>query len=137
MTLRLPLGKERYLSLVNVYALTLSYTDEEKEAFYHQLTEVVKKVQKEEKLFILGNFNARVGTDCDIHADVLGKFGKGRKNSNGDLLLNFCTQHELCITNNFFYQLDKNFFTWTHARTGGYHLLDYVVTRKSHLRDIL
>ncbi len=47
----------------------MSYNDEDKEAFYHQLTEVVQKVPKEDKLFNLGDFNARVGTDCATHAD--------------------------------------------------------------------
>ncbi len=69
MTLGLPLGKKRYLSQVNVYAPTMYYNDEDKEAFYHQLTEVLQKVPKEDKLFILGDFNAGVGTDCATYAD--------------------------------------------------------------------
>lgn len=67
-------------------------TDEEKEAFYKSLTDAVDKVPKGDKLLILGDFNTGVGKDHVTYEDVLGKFAKGNKNSNGDLLLNFCTQ---------------------------------------------
>lgn len=137
MTLRLPIDKDRLLTLINVYAPTMMYTDNEKESFYQELTQVVLKVPKEDKLLILGDFNARVGTDWETYPNIIGKFGKRKKNSNGDLLLNFCAQHELSITNTFFYQPDKNFFTWKHARSGHYHLLDYVITRKADLADVL
>ena len=69
-------------------------------------------------------------------AASLGKFGKGQKNSNGQLLLNFCAQQDLCLTNTFFRQPDKDFFTWKHPRSKQWHLLDYVITRKSGLQEI-
>ena len=68
---------------------------------------------------------------------MIGKFGKGNKNSNGELLLNFCTQGHLCITNTYFSQPDKNYFMWVYPRFKHYHLLDYVVTHKADLADIL
>ena len=113
----------------------MTYTDEEKESFYQ--AHVVLKVPREDKLLILGDFNARVGTDWETHTDIIGKFGKKKKNSNGELLLNVCAQLELSITNTFFYQPDKNYFTWKHPRSGHYHLLDYAITRKSDLADVL
>ena len=60
-----------------------------------------------DKLLILSDFNAWVGEDHMTYSDANGKFGKGNKNSNGELLLNFCTQRHLCITNTYFPQPDK------------------------------
>lgn len=137
MTLRVPLEKKRYITLVNVYAPTMTYSNEEKDAFYQELTQVVQRVPREDKILILGDFNARVGTDWETYTEVIGKFGKGMKNSNGELLLNFCAQQGLCITNTFFHQPEKNFYTWKHARTGRYHLLDYVLARKADIAEIL
>ena len=114
MHLRIPLAKERFLSVINVYAPTMTYTDEEKEGFYEELAAVVDAVPASDKLLILGDFNARVGKDYRTHRGVLGKFGKGNMNSNGELLLNFCSQRQLCITNSFFNQPDKHFYTWMH-----------------------
>ena len=61
--LRAPTGIDRYISVINVYAPTTLYPDEEKEAFYEKLAEVVNIVPMEDKLLIPGDFNARVGND--------------------------------------------------------------------------
>ena len=89
--LRIPLAKDRYLSMISVYALTMTYANEEKEAFYQALASVVDHVNVADKSLIIGDFNAWVGKDHTTYSDVIGKFGKGNKNSNGELLLNFCT----------------------------------------------
>ena len=56
---------------------------------------------------------------------------------NGELMLQFCTQRGLSIINAFFQQPDKNFYTWRHPRSKHSHLLDYVVTRKTCMHEIL
>jgi len=89
MVIRVPTENNRYLTIVNVYAPTMTYPDEEKEAFYQELATIVSRVSPQHKLLIVGDFNARVGSDCEI----IGKFGKGKKNHNG---LNFFAQQELC-----------------------------------------
>ena len=78
--------------MINVYAPTMTYTNEEKEAFYQVLASVVDHVNVADKLLILSDFNAWVGKDHITYSDAIGKFGKGNKKSNGELLLNFCTQ---------------------------------------------
>ena len=137
MTFRMPIGKERFLTLINVYAPTMTYPDEDKDAFYRLLTTTIDKVPTADKLIVLGDFNARVGKDFSTYDGVMGKHGKGNKNSNGDLLLSLCTEKELCITNTFFHQPDKNFFSWMHPRSKRWHLLDYVLTRRADLSDTL
>ena len=138
MTLTVPLEDKRFLTLMNVYAPTMTYTSVERESYYHELnTQVVQRAPREDKLIILGDFNARLGTDSETYCNIIGKLERGEKNSNGHLLLNFCSQLELCITNTFFYQLDKHFFTWKHQRKGWFHLRDYIITRMSALTDTL
>ena len=137
MSLHIPIGKECYLSLICVYAPTMTYSEDDKEAFYQELTQTVSNVPKADKLVILGDFNGRVGNDSTTHEGVIGKFGKGKRNSNGDLLLNFCSEHDLSITNTFFYQPDKNYYTWMHPRSKHFHLLDYVVTHRVDIREVL
>ena len=50
MHLRIPLAKDRYLSMINVYALTMTYANEEKEAFYQVLASVVDHINVVEKI---------------------------------------------------------------------------------------
>ncbi|KAL8624146.1 hypothetical protein ACOMHN_020196 [Nucella lapillus] len=61
MTLRLPLSENAYATMISVYAPTMTNQDENKEAFYQQLDEVVRRVPADDKLIILGDLNARIG----------------------------------------------------------------------------
>lgn len=123
---------------MDVYAPTMTYTSVERESYYHELnTQVVQRAPREDKLIILGDFNARMGSDSETYCNIIGKLEREEKNSNGHLLLNFCSQLELCITNTFFYQLDKQFFNWKHQRTGWFHLRNYIIIRMSALTDTL
>ena len=128
MTMRLPLEQNNYISLISVYAPTMTYSDEEKEAFYEALTSLVNEVPKGDRLLILGDFNARVGTDYRVWEGVLGHHGIGRENSNGSLLLSFCTQQHLLFTNTGFDLPDIHKTTWMHPRSKHWHLIDYIIT---------
>ena len=60
MKLRVPLAGDRYLSLLSIYAPTLTASEENISSFYAALGDAIRSVPKEEKLIILGDFNARV-----------------------------------------------------------------------------
>ena len=137
IVMRLPLSKNKFATIISTYAPTMTYPEPEKEECYRSLSDVVGRVSTADKLVILGDFNARVGSDHELYGPALGKFGKGCCNSNGELLLNFCTQFGLVVTNTYFNQPDRNYLTWNHPRSKKSHLLDYVLTRNEHKSDIL
>ena len=105
MTMRLPLLKGRFVTLVNVYAPTMDSSEEDKVSFYLSLHEVVQKVPPVDKIIILGDFNARVGRDFETWT-VLGRHGVGKCNSNGLRLLQFCSEMLFYIGNTMFRQKD-------------------------------
>ena len=108
-----------------------------KEAFYRDLHNLLQQVDSKTKLLILGDFNARVGRDFELWTGVLGRHGIGNCNENWRLLLEFCSEHQLVITNTMFQQKDGFEATWTHPRSKHWHLLDYVLTRQLDTRDVL
>ena len=124
------------LSIISAYAPTLAKGDEEKEIFYSLLNDAIKAVPSSHKLLVMGDFNARVGTDYLSWENVIGKHGVGRENSNGTLLLSLCTQHDLTITNTIFQQANRHKTTWMHPGTKEWHMIDYVITRRRDIQDV-
>ena len=116
------------LTLISAYAPTLCGDDEDKEDFYDNLNNIIKEVPPANKLLILGDFNARVGKDYESWEGVLGHHGVGNENSNGTLLLSFCTRNQLIITNTLFQQKEQFITTWMHPGSKKWHLMDYVRT---------
>ena len=135
MSCRLELGMNRFITLISVYAPTLSHPPEETEQFYSDLGELVRKVPKEDKIAVMGDFNARVGTDFNSWP-VLGKHGIGKVNRNGLALLTFCTENSLSISSTFFQQKDKYKSTWMHPRSKHWHLIDYILVRSRDIKDV-
>ena len=75
MLLRLNLPHERYATLISAYAPTLPASDACKEEFYEKLTNFIDSVPRRDKLFLLGDFNARVDRDFTSWCKVIGPHG--------------------------------------------------------------
>ncbi|WP_419595932.1 endonuclease/exonuclease/phosphatase family protein, partial [Thiolapillus sp.] len=112
MSLRLPIQDNKFATVLSVYAPTLQAETGVKEAFYRDLHNLPHQVDSKHKLPILGDFNARVGRDFELWKGVLGRHGIGNCNDNGRLLLEFCSEHQLVITNTLFQQKDRFKATW-------------------------
>ena len=113
MTMSFPLDGST-LSIISAYAPTLAKSDEVKDSFYGELSVAIDSVPASHKLLVLGDFNARVGTDHISWENVISSHGVGNENSNGTRLLSLCAQNELCITNTFFQQANRHKTTWMH-----------------------
>ena len=124
------------LNLISAYAPTLASSDESKESFYGALSDAIKAVPLTHKLLVMGDFNARVGTDYTSWENIVGKNGVGNVNSNGTLLLSLCSQNQLIITNTIFQQATRFKTTWMHPRTKEWHMIDYVITRQRDVKDV-
>lgn len=132
MKLRIPLAAGRFMTILSVYAPTLVSSEEDITSFYHTLRSLITSTPNSESLVILGDLNARVGSDAETWSP-LGPYGTGSLNSNGLLLLQLCTELKLAITNTFFHQ--KNKATWFHPQSKHGHILDYIICRRSDLRN--
>ncbi|VDL89786.1 unnamed protein product [Schistocephalus solidus] len=109
----------------------------EEDKFNEDLHALLATVSKEDKLIILGDFNARVGTDHAAWQDVLGPHGLGSCKDNGILLLQTCAEHRLLLTNTLFRLPTREKATWMHPQSRRWHLLDYVLVRRRDRQDVL
>nr|VZI41500.1 unnamed protein product [Spirometra erinaceieuropaei] len=137
MSLRLPLWGGKFATIISAYAPTMTNPDVVRDKFYEDLHALLATVLKADKLIVLGDFNARVGTDHTAWRGVLGPHGLRGSNDNGLLLLRTCAEHRLILTNTFFCLPEREKATWRHPRSHQWHLLDYVLVRRRDQRDVL
>lgn len=137
MTLRLKFANSRHATFISAYAPTLDATDETKEGFYTALDCILASVSANDKVFLLGDVNARVGKKADLCDCVPGRHGVENINDYRVLLLSKCAEYELVIMNATGRMKDEFKTSWMHPKSKHWHLIDYVVTRQRDRADVL
>ena len=93
-------GKPFNITVIQVYALTSDAEETEVEWFYEDLQNILELTAKKDVLFIIGDWNAKVG--IQETPGVTGKFGLGVQNEAGQRLIEFCQKKALVIANTLF-----------------------------------
>ena len=91
-------GKPFNIMVIQVYAPTSNA--EEAERFYEDLQDLLEQTPKNDVLFIIGDWNTKVGSQET--PGVRGKFGLGIWNEAGQRLIEFCQENALVIANTLF-----------------------------------
>ena len=95
--------------VIQVYALTSNAEETEVERFYEDLQDLLELTSKKHVLFIIGDWNAKVGSQET--PGVTGKFGLGMRNEAGQRLIEFCQENALVIANTLFQQHKRRLYT--------------------------
>ena len=93
-------GKPFNITVIQVYAPTSNAEEAEVERCYEHLQDLLELTPKKDVLFIIGDWNAKVGSQ-ETPA-VTGKFGHGVQNEAGQRLIEFCQDNALVIANTLF-----------------------------------
>ena len=105
-------GKPFNITVIQVYALTSNAEEAEVEWFYDDLQDLLELEPKKDVLFIIGDWNANVGSQKT--PGITGKFGLGVQISDaGQRLVEFCQESALVIANSLFQQPKRRLYTWT------------------------
>ena len=104
-------GKPFIITVIQVYAPTTNAEEGKVEWFYEDLQDLLELTPKRDVLFIIGNWNAKVGSK-ETPGET-GNFGLGIQNEAGERLLEFCQETGLVITNPLFQQHKRRLYTWT------------------------
>ena len=95
-------GKPFNITVIQVYAPTCNAEDAEVEWFYEDVQDLLELTPKKDGLFIIGDWNAKVGSQET--PGVTGNFGLGVQNEAGPRLIEFCQENGLVIANTLFQQ---------------------------------
>ena len=104
-------GKPFNTTVIQAYALTSNAEEAEVERFYEDLQNLLELTPKKDVLFIIGDWNAKVGSQET--PGVTGKFCLGIRNEAWQRLIEFCQENALVIANTFFQQHKRRLYTWT------------------------
>ena len=99
------------ITVIQVYAPTSNAKEAEVEWFYEHLQDLLELTPKKDVLFIIGDWNAKVGSQET--PGVTGKFGLGIWNEAGKSLTEFSQENALNRANTLLQQHKRRLYTWT------------------------
>ena len=112
-------GKPFNITVIQVYIQTSNTEEAEVEQ------DVLELTPKRDVLFIIGDYNAKEGTQ-EI-PEVTGKFGLGVQNEAGQRLIELCPKNALVIANILFQQPKRRLYTWTSPDGQNRNQTDYIL----------
>ena len=119
------------ITVVQAYALTSDYDDNEIEEFCDQLQNVIDQTLKKDILVVQGNWNAKVDRGaCGNRQGICEPSCNNNTNERGLRLLEFATFNDLILANTFGHHKTTRRWTW-HSPNGQHHnQINYILVRK-------
>ena len=118
-------GKPFNIMVFQVYAPTSNTEEAEVEWIYEDLQDLLELTPPKDGLFIIGDWNAKVGSQET--PGVTGRFGLGIRNEAGQRLIVFCQENTLVIANTLFQQHKRSLYTWTSPDGQHRSQIDYIL----------
>src|SRR5574337_791601 len=113
------------ITVIQANAPTSNIEEAEVEWFYEDLQDLLELTPEKDVLFIIGDWNAKVGSQET--PEVTGKFGLGIRNEAGQRLIVFCQENALVIANTLFQQHKRRLYTWTSPDGQHRNQTDYII----------
>ena len=119
-------GKPFNIAVIQVYAPASNAEEPEVERFYEDLQDLLELTPKKDVLFIIGDWNAKVGSQET--PGITRKFGLGVQNEAGQRLIVFCQENTVVIANTLYQQHKRRHYTWTSPDGQHRNQIDYILS---------
>lgn len=106
ISMTLKVNRRYTMQIIHTYAPTSASEDTEVEQMYEDIANA-RKSTKAKFVVCTGDFNAKIGQRLKEDPENVGNFGLGKRNTRGEMLLNFLTQENLYCLNTFFQKKNK------------------------------
>lgn len=127
---------EQLWNIVSAYAPQIGCTDIEKEKFWMDLENLLKRLPANEIIFIGADLNGHVGTSNNGDKRWHGGYAHGTRNDQGNNIMLLAKSHDLVILNTIFRKQERHLITYS---SGGresqidYHLCNRAI--KKYVKD--
>jgi exonuclease III len=132
--IRVQIPRGQVITFVSVYAPN---TEADYPGFLDKIAQLIDKVPVNDSIVVLGDFNAHVGVDDQTWKGVIGRNGDAHINKNGEMVLDFCANNALSITNTFFQHKASHKYTWKQDTRGYRSIIDFIVVSNDLRRLVL
>ncbi|KAK3876473.1 hypothetical protein Pcinc_018758 [Petrolisthes cinctipes] len=126
--------ERKVANIFSVYA-QVGRPEEEKEAFWGTLDDATM-VSESEVLLVAGDLTGHIGEDRGGFEEVMGTYGFGVRNRQGERILEFCQSKELRVINTMFKKDREKKITY---KSGGAETqIDFILLKREreiHIRD--
>ena len=119
------------ITIIQAYAPTTDYDDDDTEDFYDQLQEIIDKAPKKDILIVQGDWNAKIGEAASKNwKGTCGQYCNPETNERGLGLLEFASCNNLKVVNTSGPHKPSRRWTW-HSPGGDYHnQIDYIMVKQ-------
>ena len=127
MMLRITVG-EKIVNVVSAYAPQAGRSYSEKEEFWDSMMDLVTGIRDEESIFVGGDLNGHVGQDVEGFEGVHGGNGYGKRNLEGEMILEFARAMGMVVCNTLFTKEERKKVTYESG--GNKSEVDYFMVRQ-------
>ncbi|EYB91609.1 hypothetical protein Y032_0204g1894 [Ancylostoma ceylanicum] len=126
--------KDGFWTVVSVYAPQCGCTEADKEAFYEELDDVIRSAPEGDFMTVAGDFNGHVGQDRQGFERVHGGISFGRRNQEGEGIIELAEVHDLAIASTFFIKRESQKITYCSG--GRQSEIDHILVRRQFLKTV-
>lgn len=123
------------MTIIVAYGPNEDAKAEEKDMFWEKLTNATETCDG--KIYVLGDFNARVGITDKEYETIIGRYGENVRNNNGLRMLDYCQLNNLIITNTFYQHKDIHKYTRAEPSRQEKSIIDYIVVQEGNKSSII
>ena len=128
-------GKPFDTCVIQVYAPTCDYNEEELEAFYNDVQRAVQQCKRHDVIFVMGDMNAKVGEGRV--EDIVGQHGLGERNDRGERWVERCVDNEQVILNTWYRHHPRRLWTWKSPGDRYRNQIDFITINKRFRNSVV
>ncbi|KAK3546988.1 hypothetical protein QTP86_007917 [Hemibagrus guttatus] len=124
------------LSILVAYAPINAAAEEDKDQFYSTVQAALEDIPGHDVLLLMGDFNARVGSNNLDRERIMGRHGEGECTENGERLIDLCEENNLVIGGTLFQHKTIHKLTWTSPDRKTRSQIDHIIINGKWRRSL-
>ena len=118
------------LNIIQCYAPKNEKDEETKEDFYNKLQTLCNKLKEKDMTILMGDLNAKIGSDNSGYEEAMGRRGLGKLNENGEMLADLCALNSMITGGSVFPHRRIHKAIWVSPDHRTENQIDHICTKR-------